>query len=72
MYLSNSVSDEHAIIYLATDLTYGEAQPEETEKLATRKLPFEEAYAMVLRGEITDSLSVAGLLRVRLLLAEGD
>src|SRR5690606_12738410 len=33
MHLSNSVSDEFAIIYLAQDLEQGEAQPEETEEL---------------------------------------
>lgn len=68
MDLSNSVSDELAIIYLATELTLGESQPEETEVLTIKHLPFTEAYEMVLRGEITDSMSVAGILRASLLL----
>ncbi|MCW3087853.1 MAG: mismatch repair protein MutT [Sediminibacterium sp.] len=71
MHLSNSVSDEFAIIYLATILTQHEAQPEETEQLAIRKLPLEEAWQMVDDGTITDSMSVAALIKVRLLLAEG-
>jgi 8-oxo-dGTP pyrophosphatase MutT (NUDIX family) len=71
MHLSNSVSDEFAFIYLATILTQHEAQPEETEQLAIRKLPLEEAWQMVDDGTITDSMSVAALIKVRLLLAEG-
>jgi len=64
MHLSNSVSDEVAHIFLATGLTSGEAAPEETEELRVWRLPLEEAIDMVLRGEITDSMSVAGLLRM--------
>ena len=67
IHLSNSVSDEYGIIYLARDLTFGESQPEETEQLKVRKIPFEEAYNMVINNEITDSLSVAGILKVKLL-----
>jgi 8-oxo-dGTP pyrophosphatase MutT (NUDIX family) len=71
MHLSNSVSDELAIIYIATGLTEGESEPEETEQLRIRKLPFEEAYQMVLLGEITDSISVAAILKTKILLDEG-
>jgi len=71
MHLSNSVSDELAIIYIATGLTEGESEPEETEQLSIRKLPFEEAYQMVLLGEITDSISVAAILKTKILLDEG-
>lgn len=70
MHLSNSVSDELAIIYVATDLSYGESSPEETEQLAIKRLPFIEAYEMVVRGEITDSMSVAGILRTKILIDE--
>lgn len=71
MHLSNSVSDELAIIYLATGLTQEEAEPEESEQLAIKKIPFEEAYQMVENGIITDSISVAAILQVKLLIAEG-
>lgn len=71
MHLSNSVSDELAIIYLAQDLTQGEAEPEETEDLQIIKVPFAKAYQMVMDGEITDSISVAAILKVQLLLAKG-
>ena len=71
MHLSNSVSDELAIIYLAQNLTQGLAQPEETEDLQLIKVPFSKAYQMVMDGEITDSMSVAAILKVHILIKEG-
>jgi 8-oxo-dGTP pyrophosphatase MutT (NUDIX family) len=66
-HLSNSVSDELAICYLATELTPGAAEPEGKELLQVKWVPFAEALAMTERGEITDSLSVLGLQRVALM-----
>ncbi len=71
MHLSNSVSDELAIIYVAQELTQGEAEPEETEDLQLIKIPFAKAYQMLMDGEITDSMSVAAILKVHLLISEG-
>jgi 8-oxo-dGTP pyrophosphatase MutT (NUDIX family) len=71
MHLSNSVSDEAGVVFIARELTMGPAEPEETEELVLRKLPFEEAYQMALDGRITDSMSVAALLKTKLLLLEG-
>ncbi|HZS03801.1 MAG TPA: NUDIX hydrolase [Blastocatellia bacterium] len=62
-HLSNSVTDEEAICYLATDLIQKEAQPEGTEKLEILRLPFAEALRMIERGEITDSLSIIAMLQ---------
>ena len=59
--LSNSVSDEEAIIFLATELTIGQANPEPTEQLMPRRVSFAEALAMVKRGEILDSMSVIAI-----------
>lgn len=67
IHLSNSVTDELGIIYLARQLSFGESCPEESEELMIRKLPFDAAYEMVLNGEITDSLSVAAILKVKIL-----
>jgi molybdopterin biosynthesis enzyme MoaB len=64
LHPSNSITDEVGIVYIATDLTQGDTSFEETEDLAVRKLPFDEALAMVSVGEITDAISVAALLRV--------
>lgn len=71
MYLSNSVSDEMAIIYIAQDLQMGKAEPEETEDLVIKKMSFNQAYQMVLAGEITDSISVAAILKTQILIQEG-
>lgn len=68
IHLSNSVSDEWGISFLATGLSYHEAEPEETEQLVIRKLPFREAFDMVMNGEITDSLSMVTILKVNYLL----
>ena len=62
--VSNSVTDEAAIVYLAEELTFGAAEPEDTEELRVRKLPLREALAMVLDGRITDSISQLALLTV--------
>jgi 8-oxo-dGTP pyrophosphatase MutT (NUDIX family) len=66
-HLSNSVSDEEAICFLARDLTPGRPRPEETEQLQTRWVPLVEALAMATDGRITDALSVLGLQRLALL-----
>lgn len=72
MHLSNSVSDELAIIYLARELSHGIAEPEETEQLQIQKMSFEEAFQMVLSGRITDSLSVAAILKLKVMKAQGN
>lgn len=71
MYLSNSASDEFCILYIAQDLSFGEAEPEDDEQLEVRKLHFDELYQMVETGEITDSLTVAIVLKTKLLMLEG-
>lgn len=60
--LSNSVTDEIARLWLARDLTPVPHDPDPTEVLEVRHVPFDEAVAMVDRGEITDSMSVIALL----------
>lgn len=65
LQLSNSVSDERAFLFTARQLTMTEAQPEPTEKIAIRKLPLSEAFAMVDQGEIVDVMSVTALLKLR-------
>lgn len=71
-HLSNSVSDEEALVFLATGLHPGESNPEGTEQLQVAWRPFEEALAMVLDGRITDSMSVIGLQRLALLKVFAD
>jgi ADP-ribose pyrophosphatase len=71
MELSNSVSDEKAVVYLAWDLEQHHADPEDTEELELKKLPFDEVYQMVEDGTIVDSISVAAILKVKLMLTDG-
>ncbi len=66
LHTSNSVTDEEGFVYLATGLEEGETMFEETEDIEVSKLPIEEAVAMALRGEITDSMSLVALLRYAL------
>ena len=70
MDLSNSVSDEEAIIYLATNLEQREAEPEDTEVLAHQWVSLDQAVDMILTGAITDSISVAAILYLRLAIAD--
>ena len=70
LHLSNSVCDEAGIIYLARGLEQHEAEPEDTEQLIVNKVPFEEVYRMVCAGEITDSITIMAVLKVRTLQLE--
>jgi 8-oxo-dGTP pyrophosphatase MutT (NUDIX family) len=71
MHLSNSVSDELAIVYLATNLTQKTPEPEETEQLQIKKIPFEKVYEMVMNDLIMDSMTVAAVYKIKLMLLEG-
>ena len=67
-FTSNSVTDEIGLVYIAKELSFGESNPEDTEDLAIKKVPFTEAYKMVLDGRITDALSMLGILKAGILL----
>lgn len=69
--LSNSVNDEKAIAFLASHLVRGQAAPDTTEDLAVRRVPLEEAFRMVERGEIRDAISIMALQAVELLALKG-
>lgn len=66
-HLSNSVTDEYGVAYVARGLRQEEAEPEDTEDLQLRRLPLREAIAMTMDGRITDALSILALQRVALL-----
>ncbi len=67
--LSNSVSDEVGVMYLATDLVEGVATPEPTEDLAIRWATLDEVLAEIESGEIHDMMTIAGVTRYALELA---
>ena len=66
LHLSNSVTDEFCVVFVARDLFPGQQQLEATEDIELKKLPLVEAINMVKRGDITDAISVAALLRIAL------
>ena len=68
LHTSNSVTDERGLVYVARELTQGETAFEETEDLLIQKLPLEEAIERVLNGEITDAVSICGLLKLKYLI----
>ena len=61
-------SSERISLYLARELSAGECRPDEDEFLNVVKMPFEEAYAMVLRGEIRDAKTQVGLCMAKAIL----
>jgi 8-oxo-dGTP pyrophosphatase MutT (NUDIX family) len=65
LHTSNSVTDEEGFLFLAEGLEAGTSELEDTEAdLKVKKLPLRDALEMVLRGEITDSMSMIGILMV--------
>ena len=70
--LSNSVTDEIAFGYIALGLTPTDVEPDETEALTLRRVPFAEALDLALGGTIRDVLTVAMLLRAYHMAREGQ
>lgn len=64
MHTTNSITNEEGYVFMARDLTQGDAEPDECESLAIKKLPLAEAIEMTRDGRITDLITIAALLRV--------
>ncbi len=62
LYLTPGYDSELSYLYLATDLKPVEQRPESDENIAVVPVPFEEAVAMVERGEVQNANAVMGLL----------
>jgi len=56
--LSNSVTDEITVLFVATGLVAGPSSPEGTEQLQVRWVPFDEVMAMIAHGEIRDAMTI--------------
>lgn len=63
VYPSPGYCDETLTVYIATELTAGEASPDDGEFVSARSMPLQEALDMVDRGLIKDAKSQIGLLR---------
>ena len=66
---SPGFSSERLYLYLALDLSRGEAHPDEGEFLDLVKLPFSELLSMVKRGEISDGKTAIAVLQAAHILA---
>jgi 8-oxo-dGTP pyrophosphatase MutT (NUDIX family) len=64
IHTSNSVTDEEGYVFLAEELKQIDPEFDDTEKLIIKKLPFRELHRMVLENKITDSISIAGVLKL--------
>jgi len=68
MHLSNSVSDERSIVYLAENLTQGTPDPEETESFTNHKYHIDVVLRMIDQKEITDAITIAAILKLKLMM----
>jgi ADP-ribose pyrophosphatase len=62
-HTSKSVMDETAHLFLADALVSAPVRPDDTEFISVRRFPFADAIAMVLSGEIVDSMTIIAVLR---------
>ena len=58
-------------MYLATDLEFGEQNPDEDEFLEVYKIPLKKAVEMVMNGEIRDSKTQTMVLKIHFMKQEG-
>ncbi len=71
IHTSNSITDELGFVYVAQDLTFGETEHEEVEEIVIRKVHFNELVDMIMNGQITDSITIASVLKLQLLINKG-
>ena len=68
LYPSPGYCGEIIRMYLAQDLTFGEAHLDEDEFLTVERVPFAELVEQVLAGDIRDAKTIAAVLKTKLLL----
>ena len=68
---SNGATTDVAHLFLARNLSAGPPVPQGDEQVELRWMPFVDAVASVMKGEITESVSVAGILKTELLARVG-
>jgi len=70
LYTTVAIFDEKIQMYLATDLSYKNAHPDDGEFLEVEKIPLDTLVDMVMRGEIKDSKTQIALLKAQKILDE--
>ena len=63
IHTSNSVTDEEGFVFLAQELSQTDSSPEETEELEVIKIHLSQALQMVIDDEITDAISMIGIMK---------
>jgi ADP-ribose pyrophosphatase len=71
-YSSPGFLDETMTIYLARDLTLGQAQPEEDECIECQLVPLSQVVELILSGKIRDGKTIAGVLWLAESLRRGE
>jgi ADP-ribose pyrophosphatase len=71
-HTSNCFTDEVAHVWVARQLSFGQSQPDDDEKLKVVKIPFHEVVAYVMNGTITDSITICAVLKLNNLLQAGS
>lgn len=69
--MSNSVTDELGVAYVARGLSFHESNPDDDEDLEVRKVPFEDVLQMAMRGEITDAFALNAIFKTHIMLEKG-
>ena len=67
-HLSNSVSNETGYLFIAQNLSYFDAHPDDNEELKIKKIPFKELFKMVLDGAITDAMTIMAVYKTNYLI----
>ncbi len=68
LYPSPGCYGETLHLFLARNLTFGEANPDADEFLRAERVPLEVLLQRILRNEIADAKTVAGVLKAKLYL----
>ena len=68
LYPSPGCYGETLYLFLARNLTFGEAKPDEDEFLRAERMPLDVLLQRILRNEIADAKTVAGVLKAKLYL----
>lgn len=59
-------------MFAATDLDFGDQDPDDDEFLEVKKIPLEKAVEMILNGEIKDAKTQTAILKLKLLKDSGE
>lgn len=71
LYPSPGYCNEIIWMFAATNLSFGDTNPDEDEFLSVERIPLERAVEMILSGEIKDSKTQAAVLKLKILVDEG-